>query len=87
MSVTVFMTSGETVSIQNACQWDFTTATLELANENGESVGTFLAAHVTGCVSNNPPQQACSEGSHRDKTGDTFGFGAPDEEEHADDRD
>lgn len=81
MSVTVFLVSGETISIQSAHQWHYTRATLELGDERGESVGSFLVEQVTGCVTNGHPHQTEPSGAYRDKTGDHFGLGAPEEEE------
>jgi hypothetical protein len=81
MSVTVFMKSGDPINIRHAAQWNFTRGTLELGDVNGDSVGSFLAEDVSGCVLNDPPQQASTTGSHRDKTGEPFGFAPPEDEE------
>jgi hypothetical protein len=88
MSVTVFMRKGRPVVIGYATQWNFTPATLELGDEHGNNVCSFLRKEVRGCALNERatgPEEETG-GAYRDKTGDHFGLGAPEEDDDADDR-
>ncbi len=80
MSVTVFMKESGPIVIGHAVQWNFTRGTLELGDCNGDNVASFLAEDVTGCALNGAAQPETG-GAYRDKTGDHFGLGAPDDDD------